>query len=109
MGARPELLALADTSVSAVSAAVGLRKADHMRKLFREGLAMTPAEWRLASRPMRVQLTRTSAAPEAAAPSDAGVGARFLAAPNPTAFPPSTLVPRHDCVVVTHEGSRGPP
>ncbi len=89
-----ELLALSDMSVSAVSTAVGLRKTDHMRKLFREGLAMTPAEWRLASRPMRVQLTRTSVAPEAAAPSDAGVGTVSLAAPKPAerpaAFPPST-------------------
>ncbi|NOU32832.1 MAG: helix-turn-helix transcriptional regulator [Polyangiaceae bacterium] len=89
-----ELLALSDMSVSAVSAAVGLRKTDHMRKLFREGLAMTPAEWRLASRPMRVQLARTSVAPEAAAPSNAGGGAASLAAPKPAerpaAFPPST-------------------
>lgn len=84
-----ELLTLSDMSVSAVSSAVGLRKTDHMRKLFREGLAMTPAEWRLASRPMRAQLTRTAPGP-VPAPSSSHTVAAPKAADRHAGFPPST-------------------
>ncbi|NOU27574.1 MAG: helix-turn-helix transcriptional regulator [Polyangiaceae bacterium] len=48
-----ELLAFSHMPITLVSAVVGLRKVDHLRRLFRTTTGMTPLGWRQATAPLR--------------------------------------------------------